>query len=180
MLKLQDTDRNTISEWDNIYEKDIGNHGWGGTWVELDYMINGYVDIFDYGCGMAHYLSHLKMLGKTVTGYERSTVAVANVKKRDPNLNISNLIPEKRFECVICMEVLEHLKDPKVLIDKLLDMAIYKLILTVPNTSGGKYHITLLEEKDFSRMFSQFSVNQKVIKPPWGSEKRIVEVIKCK
>jgi hypothetical protein len=176
MRKLQNINYNTIEEWDNIYSKDVGNHAWGGTWSIVDSMTEGCLDIFDYGCGMGYYLSHLKTMGKNVSGYERSIVAISNIKKRDPNLKVSNKLPNKKVECTLCMEVLEHASNAIKLIKYLVSITEYKLIITVPNVAGGKYHINLFEEKDFNKIFNKYIVNQIIVNPPWGSEKRIVEV----
>ena len=176
MIKLQDTNHNAIEEWNEIYKKDKGNHAWGGTWSVIDLMTEGCLDIFDYGCGMGYYLSHLKSMGKNVSGYERSIVAIDSIKERDPNLNVTNKLPNRKFECTICMEVLEHVNNIIKLINYLISITEYKLIITVPNTKGGRYHVNLLEEKDFNKIFNKYIVKQIVVNPPWGSEKRIVEV----
>ena len=180
MIHLSVNNKNSKEAWNTIYNTDIGNHAWGGTWAVLDKILEDCIEIFDYGCGMAYYMSHLKNLGKIVNGFERSIVAIKHIRRRDSELFVYNYLPDKCYEAVLCMEVLEHLDSPDELMRLLIKKAKRKLILTVPNNGGGKYHVNLFTEKDFSTIFCDYSVKQTVIHPPWGGDKRIVEVVKCK
>ena len=54
------------------------------------------------------------------------------------NINFSNVFPKKKFDVIICSEVLEHLEDPTIILKK-LNKSLYTdgiLLGSVPNGYG--------------------------------------------
>lgn len=76
--------------------------------------------LFDLGCGNGSVCAHLAGLGWDVTGVDPSTEGVAQAKRRYPDLKIHpgsayEPLAERygTFPCVISLEVVEHLYDPR-------------------------------------------------------------------
>jgi len=104
--------------------------------------------ILDVGCGNGVIARQLGKEGYHVLGIDISKKAIdkANALNMYPNVLFENISAEnlvatgKRYDAIICSEVLEHLTDPssllKVLNESLNDNG--KLIITVPNGNGPR------------------------------------------
>ncbi|MEJ7735792.1 MAG: methyltransferase domain-containing protein [Chitinophagaceae bacterium] len=104
--------------------------------------------VLDVGCGNGVISRHLGKHGFNVFGIDVSekTIIQAKALTSLPNVQFKVISAEqlvadgKKYDAVICSEVLEHLKQPslllKVLYDCLKDSG--KLIVTVPNGKGPR------------------------------------------
>lgn len=98
--------------------------------------------LLDVGAGNGGTLKIAKALGWDVLGIEIDQKAVTNIKKLGINViqgdfNILNTLQEQ-YDCVICSHVLEHVYDPKKLINllyKVLKPGGF-LVLTLPNSQS--------------------------------------------
>lgn len=97
--------------------------------------------ILDVGCGEGFTLNELyfKKIGKKLEGVDNSKTALSLGKNLFPylSLNYASIykLPYKdnSFDLVVCMEVLEHLKDPKKALFEIMRVSKKYAILSVPN-----------------------------------------------
>lgn len=102
--------------------------------------------ILDVGCGTGHFLQTLQQRIETKTtpelhGIDFSRVAIRQARKLLPHayFSVQDIYRHKletgSFDLVICMEALEHLKEPDLALRQLLALTHPEgqLVLTVPN-----------------------------------------------
>lgn len=77
------------------------------------------IDILDIGCGTGEYITRpLGAQGYTVIGIDVDAASIARAKQMPGAQNVSfehyppSKFPTKKFDAIICSEVLEHLEDP--------------------------------------------------------------------
>jgi len=103
-----------------------------------DYNKNG--RILDYGAGTGEFLASMKRRGYTVSGIEPDPVARQRaleknrIKLSDPN-ELEALAGNEQFDIITMWHVLEHIHDPKALINTLGERLSQNgtLIIAVPN-----------------------------------------------
>jgi SAM-dependent methyltransferase len=116
------------------------------------------LSILDYGCGTGEHLTYpLAAAGHHVLGVDVHTPSIteASVRYKLPNLKfrsakLSELVSEqKRFDVVICSEVLEHLEEPGLLLTDFRRILVPDgaLIVTVPNGYGSYEILSRLEQR---------------------------------
>ncbi len=97
--------------------------------------------ILDVGCGEGFVLNSLRKhdIGKDLIGIDYSKTAISIGKKLHPSLDLREgtiyKLPFKdnSFDLVLCLEVLEHLDDPKAALKELTRVSKKYTILSVPN-----------------------------------------------
>lgn len=101
----------------------------------------GVESVLDVGCGEGFTLNKLyqNKVGKSLEGIDYSLTAVMLGKKQNKKLMLRQgdiyKLPykEKSFDIVLCMEVLEHLEDPKKALKELKRVSKKYILLSVPN-----------------------------------------------
>jgi len=136
----------------------------------LEWIPNDATSLLDMGCGTGYGLDFIRRHRKDLklTGYDLSKVAIKLAKDIYENIvfDIFDLYQDtiyKFFDVILLLETLEHLEDPKAIINKLL-CSCQSLIISVP------YKKYLKNEKahlytDFTReSFEDFEIlSSKVI-----------------
>ena len=112
-------------------------------------------NILDLGCGGGLVCEPLARLGANITGIDfvkkNIIAAKKHAKKTNTNIeylhqNINNLKLKKKYDAVLILEVLEHIKDWKKII-----INIKKLL-----KPGGKIIISTINRNFFSKLFAIF------------------------
>jgi len=104
--------------------------------------------LVDLGCGNGVFLNFLINQGKKLEllGVDRSKVALTFVKSETMEAGISELpLPDKRFDCVTCLEVIEHL--PHGVYEKALE--------EIARVSKEYIIISVPYKEDLERSFNQ-------------------------
>lgn len=97
--------------------------------------------ILDVGCGEGFILNELtlKHVGQKIEGVDNSKTALSLGKKLFPRLSLKYAdiyhLPYQNnsFDLVVCLEVLEHLKNPEKALDEILRVSKGSVIISVPN-----------------------------------------------
>jgi 2-polyprenyl-3-methyl-5-hydroxy-6-metoxy-1,4-benzoquinol methylase len=129
----------------------------------LHHLVNatGQTDIHEIGCGEGYWTIQWLQQQKNVRACDFSSIAIALAKQNaqeagmDANVfsqkSIEELTPADKAPLVICCEVLEHLAEPELALQRLASIADPWLIVSVPrepiwrilNLLRGKYILKL-------------------------------------
>ena len=109
-------------------------------------------DIIDFGSGAGGFLMKAKELAKSVVGMELDNKIIEHYKKSGIKhiFNIDSL-EDNKYDVITAFHVLEHLKDPKQILEQLISKLKEggKLIIEVPNCNDAL--LTIYDNKAFSR-----------------------------
>jgi len=97
--------------------------------------------ILDVGCGEGFTLNRLreKNIGEKRVGVDFEKAAIDEAKKinGEDTFHVGNIynlkFKDNEFDVVLCMEVMEHLKNPKKALSELKRVSSKYVVLTVPN-----------------------------------------------
>lgn len=120
----------------------------------------GAKELHEVGCGEGHVTSALHLAGYRIRGTDISSDSIEQARMEafqngvtiDFKVkNIYSMDENDARECILCLEVLEHLSDPRAAICKLKELARPYLIVSVPreplwrllNVARGKYVVDL-------------------------------------
>ena len=125
-------------------------------------------NLCDFGCGQGEGLEFIKKnfpLCK-ITGIDYSSVAIQKTREKVPEATLWNLDITKSnfpgyFDVILCIETLEHFRNPHKILKILLKHAINRVIISVPFTENkeeigrvnifGK-HLYNFNEKSFDNI----------------------------
>ncbi len=101
--------------------------------------------VLDAGCGRGETLQMMTSCGLEAKGVDVSTVAVNGVKELDLDAEVLDLEKDaigRKYDAVICMEVLEHLGEPGAVLRKLAGALAEggRLVVSLPN-EWNIYHL---------------------------------------
>lgn len=110
------------------------------------------LDILDIGCGVGTISLWMAQKGFTVTGIDISSVAIEKCRlnaeatglKKRTNFYVCDFpesIPRKKFDFIICSEVLEHIKDDQVAIRNIFNLLETRgfIFVSVPSKNAPLY-----------------------------------------
>lgn len=118
----------------------------------LRWIANSQKDILDIGCGQAELAPYLKSMGHKVSGVDMVEMSADIQKNLDYSKSFdfsgdwpSDLL-EKKFDYIICSEVIEHIFDTAKLLNNIKSCLKEngKLILTTPNFLFWKNRLRIL------------------------------------
>jgi methionine biosynthesis protein MetW len=105
--------------------------------------------LLDIGCGNGVFISHFKKKGLVVEGIDISDTAVNICKEKGLNARKINLLDsgyelEKKYDYIVALCILEHVRDPEIIMRKIKGHFKKKLFIAVPNIGFLPYRIRLL------------------------------------
>ena len=124
--------------------------------------LNGVKKILDIGCGGGILSEELSKMGAKVTGIDSSkksiNIAQKHAKEQDLDieyingsiLDISNL---GNYDCIICLEMIEHIHEPKKLIEKIKSVSQKKSHLFMSTINRN------LKSFIFAKIFAEYVLN---------------------
>lgn len=142
-------------------------------WVVNNTRKKDYVLEVASGMGALCYL--LKKAGRFPTGIDVSQTAIDSSKRDVPGVVFTKMYAEKLefqnnfFDCVCANQLLEHVKEPKIVISEMLRVLKPKgkLLITVPilynlDLNGKSHHIHHWGFYEIMHLFEEFGDNFKV------------------
>lgn len=93
----------------------------------------------DAGCGEGETITRLgPLLGKRIAAVDISAYSVDRLLERQPSVEVRTAsimdlpFPDDSFDLVLCLEVIEHLDDPKRAVRELSRVATREVVVSVP------------------------------------------------
>ena len=137
--------------------------------------------LLDVGCGRGLILDYFAEGGFDVSGVDISPEAVEMVRQKGHKVGVLDLEQEEiidKYDIILCLEVLQQLHDPVIVLEKLIS-ALHEdgeLVVSVPN----EFHIISRLKLLFGRShLGDFSHSHIRLFFPWR-DKKLFEITKLK
>ena len=179
--------------WDSFFEKK------GQKWRDKDYRylddifdfrtLNG--SLLDVGCGLGDGLVYLKRKCPNVRKFVGTDFSDKAIESCRNNLQLQKMkffvhdifrpLPMK-YDNIICLQTLEHLKDPQTAVQNLIEATQNLLIAGVPycNRRPDENHLWSFDENDFSGLMDSFYLDKKQKNIYWLLDKQKKGISFCK
>tara|TARA_B100000674_G_C37784284_1_gene888666 strand:+ start:280 stop:855 length:576 start_codon:yes stop_codon:yes gene_type:complete len=124
--------------------------------------INNANSIVDFGCGKAFLYSNKFKIGDNEFKNLSDFWGIENIFLYDPGVEKFSTYPNKRFDGIICTDVIEHIPEKDVMnfIDELFKLSnkfIFFVIATIPASKyfddGKNIHLCLKTQSDWNEIF---------------------------
>ena len=145
--------------------------------------------VLDIGCGSAYkFIQNFK--DKNITGIEIEPT-LSWLKKEYPQhkwAEINELKNDEQFGLIICSDVIEHIPDPDVLLDKINSLDFKFLVLSTPdreliknkyNSIGPPFNPCHCREWNFDEFGKYIGARYKIISHFISNEEQKTQVILC-
>ncbi|MEM3577072.1 MAG: class I SAM-dependent methyltransferase [Candidatus Bathyarchaeia archaeon] len=140
-------------------EKAIKSHvlellRWGSKNLGLNLLDGSGKSALDVGCAFGYGVSLLASLGYEAVGVDVSKFGVRQAKKRNRANDFAicdvqwNLPFKRKFDLVICLEVLEHLQNPLLALQNMYDVCDDIILCTTPNKTVERIVKKILKDFD--------------------------------
>lgn len=128
-----------------------------GSWktaMKFLFFLDRNISILEIGCGPGQFASMLYDNGFiNYTGFDFSKDGIALAKKNNPKIAdrfyiddaFTTVLLDKRYDLVICFEVLEHIRNDMALLDRIVSGT--RVLLSVPNFNDPN-HVRYFESDD--------------------------------
>lgn len=130
--------------------------------------------VLDIGCAKAWYASYLHKKGFDVTCVDLEDIREDKSLKFIQASLIDLPFPNKSFDTVLCINVLEHIKDEPKALSELSRVCKQRLIVSVPNADDSllqEYNLTFKHQVDKShyRSYQVSEIKEKLGKAGFGT-----------
>ena len=137
------------SYYDVLYQRAVEEQGEGLVWIqERDAAVVPYIigSVLDLGCGLgtiADQIDSAEYLGVDFSEFAINHCCrhVRNPNSRFEAADLRTWKPPEKFDTVLLLEILEHVKDPGALAQLALRCAKKRIIATVPRDMPGRAHV---------------------------------------
>lgn len=140
-------------------EKAIRSHAlellnWGSKILGLNLLDGRGKSALDVGCAFGYGVNLLTSLGYEAVGVDVSKFGIAQAKKRNREnefviCDVQRSLPfKKKFDLVICLEVLEHLQNPFLALQNMYDVCEDAILCTTPNKTVERIVKKILKDFD--------------------------------
>lgn len=108
--------------------------------------------VLEVGCASGYFSEQLVARGHVVTGVERDPVAAEAARRWCAQVitgdveSIPLSLEDASFELVVCADVLEHLREPQALLQRLAPLLVPRgqLLISAPNVANWSMRVALL------------------------------------
>lgn len=108
--------------------------------------------MLDVGCASGYLAEQLATRGNVVTGVERDPIAADVARRWCEKVLVGDIetmplpFPEGSFDVVVCGDVLEHLSEPALLLQRLRPVLVPggRLLVSTPNVANWSMRLALL------------------------------------
>ena len=176
MKRHQEEDLNTAEFWDKFWSGERGqyeSHACPDVAFLLAHLTLGKQRTLDVGCGTGRYFSWI--LSEDLHGIEISPAAAEKARTVRPRaiVTVADVVknpipyPTHHFDVVYCGEMLEHVEDPKRLVDELYRVTMPDGIV-VMNTPyedeiPADAHLWFIDLADIHELFKDF-INRSIFR----------------
>jgi len=112
--------------------------------------------VLDVGCGSGEGLSLLATKAKKATGIDLDP----RLKREDIEICDISQVPDKSYDLVVCIDVIEHVENDREFVRQLARVARDKLFVSTPNFTVSRnahpYHVREYTPAEFENMFKEF------------------------
>ncbi|MBU0777463.1 class I SAM-dependent methyltransferase [Patescibacteria group bacterium] len=137
------------SYYDVLYQRAVEEQGEGLAWIqERDAAVMPHIvgSVLDLGCGLgtiADQIDSAEYLGADFSEFaiEHCGAKVRNPHARFEVVDLRIWKPPSKFDTVLLLEVLEHVKEPESIAKLALECARKRVIVTVPRDMLGRAHV---------------------------------------
>jgi SAM-dependent methyltransferase len=123
-------------------------------WYELASTLAEGRTVLDVGCGSGEGLSLLATKAKKATGIDLDP----RLKREDIEICDISQVPDKSYDLIVCIDVIEHVQDDKAFVRQLARVARRKLFVSTPNYTVSRnahpYHVREYTPSEFEQMFT--------------------------
>lgn len=147
--------------------------GWYGFAADL---VAG-CSVLDVGCGSGMGLRLLSARASEALGIDLDD----RLQRDDVNVRIQSVtdVPDKSFDVVVCMDVIEHVEDDRAFLAELFRVARKAVFLTTPNYAVSRnrhpYHVREYTPGQFERLFRGYGALELYAGSAHGFERVRVE-----
>lgn len=154
----------TLSTTNNMSErywpqKNIYTDGASMSHISRYLLAKGFIDagerVVDVACGNGYGSSILGKITKHVYAFDKDNCFLPEYQAKNISFNqmpIENLPPLIKIDTVVSLETIEHLKDPKVLLDWATKVAQRKIIISSPDIPSVGINPHHLSDVEFSKL----------------------------
>lgn len=121
-----------------------------GKYSILEKVIKEKSSVLDIGCGNGDFLSYLmKCKNIEAFGIDISKTAISQANEKGIMGGVADITSPsfrlKRFyDYITMLDVLEHIQDPEIIMEKVKDRFVKKLIISIPNMGYFRHRLRLL------------------------------------
>lgn len=111
--------------------------------------------VLDVGCGSGEGLKLLAAQARHATGIDLDE----RLRRPDLDVQIKSIadMPDKSYDCVVCLDVIEHVTDDKDFLDQLFRVARKAVFVSTPNFTMSRnrhpYHVREYTPAEFASLF---------------------------
>lgn len=166
MRKIFEEDINTQEYWDN-YQWDSTPLNFGLRQIKYAELAGSGNRIVEIACGLSPFIAEVQSFNERY-GVDFSPKTLKKASERYPNVkyilaDCKKTLPfeDKFFDVSVAGEIIEHLRNPEILIKEMARITKRRMIISTPHMEyDDKEHLWEFDESDLIRIFSPYGKSQ--------------------